>query len=267
LRSGTSFAFAQTPDSSIHRRAGDPPHTVLALGDVSTSAQQHDSVSHALSTIEALGLREGLFGTVIRTDTQLVTRGAIAAATGTLTYYKNLDDFDAVVLFVEGNPPLTLRQQADLIAFLQSGKGLVAIHTAVCAFHAWPEFRDILGIAGRGRLTEPSSDAEIEIAGTASLFPKPFHIRDRLVPLSLNKSARVLAASAGSPAVWTNRYGKGRVFVSQLGHYDAVWDRDDVQHMILEGVRWAIGNSGTHKTEEKNAAAQRRTGRTDRRVY
>jgi hypothetical protein len=241
---GRATAFEQAPDSSTHRRAGDPPRTVLALGDVSTSAPQHDSVSHALSIIEALGLREGLFVTVIRTDTQLVTRSAIAAATGTLTYYKNLNDFDAVVLFVEGNPPLTARQQADLIAFVQSGRGLVAIHTAICAFDAWPAFRNVLGLADRGPLTESPSDAEIDVASPGGLFPKTFHIRDRLVRLSLKRSAHILAASAGIPVVWTNRYGKGRVFASQLGHDDAAWDREDVQHMILEGVRWAIGKPG-----------------------
>jgi type 1 glutamine amidotransferase len=31
------------------------------------------------------------------------------------------------------------------------------------------------------------------------------------------------------------------VFVSQLGHEDAVWDRRDVQNMYLEAIRWAIG--------------------------
>jgi hypothetical protein len=66
----------------------------------------------------------------------LVTKGSIVAATGTLTYYKNLDDFDAVVLFIEGNPPLNSQQRSDLLEFVRSGKGLTAIHTTVAAFTA-----------------------------------------------------------------------------------------------------------------------------------
>src|SRR5437764_4494338 len=94
----------QRPDTSTQRLHGQPEPTILALGDVSSDGYQHDSVSHALATIEGLGLRGGLFDTLIRTDTQLVTKGAIAAATGTLTFYKNLDDFDAALLFVSGEP-------------------------------------------------------------------------------------------------------------------------------------------------------------------
>lgn len=186
---GGTQAWAQRVDSSTRRTSGEPPHTILALGDVSTSEHQLDTISHALATIEELGLRAGLFNTLIRTDTQLVTKGAITAATGTLTYYRNLDDFDAVLLFVEGNPPLTIQQKSDLLTFVRSGKGLIAIDTTLTAFDTWPEFHQMLGTG---------------------------------------------------KSVWTRRYGKGRVFVTRLGHGEQDWDREDFQRMILAGVRWAL---------------------------
>ncbi|HLK63995.1 MAG TPA: ThuA domain-containing protein [Bryobacteraceae bacterium] len=232
-------AFAQPADSSTRRRSGDPPHSLLAIGDASTSVRQHDSISHALSVIEALGLRANLFATMIRTDTQLVTKGAIAAATGTLTYYQNLDDFDAVLLFVEGDPPLTRQQKSDLIAFVRSGKGLIAIHTTVGAFDSWPEFRNLLGIRG-SKLDAIEKPDEVTSPGVSRFFPEPFHLRDWIVPLTLKPGTHLLASSNGSPAVWTTTYARGRVFVSQLGHDDQTWDRQDVQQMMLEGVRWAM---------------------------
>jgi type 1 glutamine amidotransferase len=244
---GAASVGAQRVDSSTRRAAGEPPHTVLALGDVSTGSRQHDAVSHALSTVEALGLRAKLFNTVIRTETQLVTRGAIAAATGTLTYYKNLDDFDAVLLFIEGNPPLTPQQKSDLLAFVQSGKGLVAIHSTVAAFDSWPAFRDLLGIRGDRLVLEESVDGEVTSLRASLFLPAPFRIRERLVPVTLKRDARVLATSHGVPAVWTIRYGNGRVFVSQLGHNDEIWDREDVQRMVLHAVRWAIGGGGSNQ--------------------
>jgi hypothetical protein len=237
---------AQTPDSSTRRRSGEPPHAILALGDVSTSERQHDSISHALATIEGLGLRAGLFSTMIRTDTQLVTKGAIAAATGTLTFFKNLDDFDAVVLFVEGNPPLTAQQKADLLDFVRSGKGLVAIHTAVAAFDSWPEFRDMLGIRTGDNRPIEGPEEEVNSIGRSRFFPATFQMRDRLASAQPKSGVHVLAGSRSTPAVWTTNCGKGRVFVSQLGHNDRAWDREDLQHMIFEAVRWAIGEGRAH---------------------
>jgi uncharacterized protein len=231
------------PDSSIRRASGQPTRTILALGDVSTDSYQHESISHALSVIDDLGLRAGLYETQIRTDTQLVTKAAIAAATGTLTFYRNLDDVDAVVLFVSGEPALTPPQKEDLLSFVREGKGLVAIHSSIAAFRSWPEYAGMIG----GQAVEtPGAPEEWSIAVTEpgvaamSLFPASFRVRDRILPVKLAEDARVLARSGKTPVAWTKTYGKGRVFVSQLGHTDTVFDRKDVQHMLLEAIRWVM---------------------------
>ena len=52
---------------------------------------QHDSVSHALATIERLGQESGIYDTYIKTDTQLITKQKL---TGNA---KNLDYFDAIL--------------------------------------------------------------------------------------------------------------------------------------------------------------------------
>ena len=72
------------------------------------------------------------------------------------------------------------------------------------------------------------------------LFPKSFQIQDNLSPVALAADVRVLAESKGIPVVWTKNYGKGRVFVSQFGHTDVVWDRPDISHMLFEAIRWAV---------------------------
>jgi type 1 glutamine amidotransferase len=233
------------PDTSTRRLSGQPPKMILALGDVSTSSYQHDSMSHALAAIEEMGLRNGLYDTLIRTDTQLVTRGPIATATGTLTFYKNLEDFDAVVLFTSGDPKLTAEQKSDLRSFLQNGKGLVLTHSALSSFHAWPEFARMAGGAADENpgavedweVTVPDPDNRI-----MSLFPKVFRIRDNFSAVAPEKDVRVLARTgSGIPVAWTKAYGKGRVFVTQFGHEDAAWDRPDIRHMYYEAIRWAIG--------------------------
>jgi type 1 glutamine amidotransferase len=241
------------PNTSTERLAGQPPKTVLALGDVSTSAYQHDSLSHALAAIEELGLRAGLYDTLIRTDPQLVTKGEIAFATGTLTFYKNLDDFDAVVLLTAGDPKLTPQQKSDLLSFVREGKGLIAIHSAIGSFRAWPEFAAMLG----GQIEErPSAveDWDVTVSPAASLLnllPKSFRVRDNFSPVALQEGARVLARSGdGIPVVWTKPYGKGSVFVSQIGHEDAVWDRPEIRSLYLSAIRWAIGPSAVARKKQ-----------------
>lgn len=47
------------------------PKHVLAWADV-RNGYQHESITHALSTIERLGWQSGLYDTIIRTDSQLI---------------------------------------------------------------------------------------------------------------------------------------------------------------------------------------------------
>jgi uncharacterized protein len=240
------------PDTSTQRVSGQPAKLILALGDVSTAGGQHDAVSHALVTIETLGLRAGLFDTLIRTDTQLVTKQAVSTLNGTLTFYRNLLDFDAVLLFTSGEPRLTAQQKADLLSFVRDdGKGLVAVHSAISSFVSWPAYKEMIGGDG----AEPSGNSEEkEVRVLAPDFPgmrmfaPSFRIRDKFFRVSIDRpeSTRVLARSPPDvPVAWTTSYGKGRVFVSQIGHDDAVWDRKDVQEMYLEAIRWVMHASGT----------------------
>ena len=61
---------------------------------------QHDSISHAMATLERLGKETGIWDTYLRTDTQLVTK---KKPTG--LNIKNLDYFDAVAFFTTGLHP------------------------------------------------------------------------------------------------------------------------------------------------------------------
>src|SRR5947199_10094162 len=49
---------------------------LLAVADVQ-SGYHHDSISHALATVEQIGRKSGTFMTMIRTDSQLITNEPI----------------------------------------------------------------------------------------------------------------------------------------------------------------------------------------------
>lgn len=231
---------------------------VLAVGDVSTRTYQHTSVTHAMATIERLGRETGLFDTVIRTDTQLITRKPFAEKG-----IRNLNDFDAIFFFSIGEPPMTAEQKADLLAFVhEDGKGFVAAHTGNNIFFDWAEFGEMIG----GRFDDhpwelfnaPVIVEDTAFPGMAAFSPR-FEINDEIYQFKdfSRSKVRVLARLDASKldlndkrvhrtdrdfaVAWARDYGKGRVFYSSFGHRPEVWDRKDVQSMYLGALKWAMG--------------------------
>ncbi len=82
-------------------QAQQAPHRprILAWGDTVTG-YQHDSISHALATIERLGRESGAFDTYIRTDSQLITKQVIPEPARNT---RNLNYFDAIFYFGTGD--------------------------------------------------------------------------------------------------------------------------------------------------------------------
>jgi type 1 glutamine amidotransferase len=241
---------------------------VLAWADV-RNGYQHDSISHAVATIERLGWESGLYDTFIRTDSQLITRQRVAfpqnlgIATGESPLARNLNYFDAIFFFGVREIDLTTQQRADLLAFVKDdGKGFVAAHSAITGFFSWPEFGDMIG----GRFDEhPWNMVEARVVVDDRTFPATRHlppsfviqdehyqIKDfsrakmrilaRLDPASLDLTKPLVHRRDGDfPIAWAKEYGQGRVFYSTLGHDAEAWDNPMVRTMYFEAVKWALG--------------------------
>jgi type 1 glutamine amidotransferase len=240
---------------------------VLAWADV-RNGYQHDSISHAVATIERLGRESGAYDTFIRTDSQLITKHPITfpagtgIATGEQFNVRNLNYFDAIFFFGVREIDLSPEQRTDLLSFVKDdGKGFVAAHSAATAFFSWPEFGEMLG----GRFDEHPWDI---IDGTVVVddpaFPAMRHLprakvfRDELYQIKDFSRAkiRVLAHLDASkldltrplvhrkdgdfPAAWAKTYGNGRVFYSILGHDAESWDNPALSRMYFEAMRWAL---------------------------
>lgn len=230
---------------------------LLAIGAV--KGFQHDSVSHALATIERLGRESGLYETYIRTDTQLVTKQKIAAGNA-----KNLNHFDAVLFYTTGELDMDDQQKKDLLSFVHDdGKGFIGAHSAIDTFYKWPEYGEMTG----GYFDQhPWGTFEAPVIVERPDFPamkgfaKAFTTRDEIYqamnPYSRDKvdvlarldaskldlkNPRVHRTDKDFAVAWIKEYGKGRVFYSTFGHTDEAWDRKDVQTMYLEAVKWAMG--------------------------
>jgi type 1 glutamine amidotransferase len=243
---------------------------ILIVGDMHTGNQiAHDAVSHALATLEHLGRESGAYIAFIRTDTLLVTKGEVW---GTGDYAKggksqargrNLDYFDAVVFYTNGETDMTPQQKQDLLAFVHDdGKGFVAVHTATASFRTWPEYGEMVGgyfndhpwgvfdapvIVERPDFPAMKGlPAELILRDEMYQYKAPY-ARDKvdvLARLDASKldltNKRVRRTDGDFPIAWIKSYGKGRVFSSTLGHPDAAWDDPRVQTIYLEGIKWVL---------------------------
>jgi type 1 glutamine amidotransferase len=148
-----SFLLAQT--GSENRPSSAHKKHILFLGGSKYYA--HDAVSNAMYAMGKLGEQSGLFDVMFRTDFRLVTKQTFKDYLNA----KNLNYFDAVMLFTQGEFPLTAEQKADFLSFVRDdGKGLLVAHSGTDFNHweftpdgkmsikdngGWPELIDMIG--------------------------------------------------------------------------------------------------------------------------
>lgn len=241
---------------------------VLAWADV-RNGYQHESITHALSTIERMGWESGVYDTVIRTDSQSITKSPIlfrqgtGIASGEQFLARNLNYFDAIFFFGVREIDLDPQQRADLLSFVRDdGKGFVSTHAGATAFFSWPEFGEMVG----GRFDEHPwgiSEATVIVEDRTSPItrhlPPALKVTDehyqlkefsrdkvrvlaRLDPATVDLTAPLVHRADRDFAVaYTKTYGKGRVFYSTLGHPRELWDEPWLRTMYFEALKWSMG--------------------------
>jgi type 1 glutamine amidotransferase len=253
------FALALLLAFAVTLSAQPKKKKVLAIGEV--KGFQHDSVSHALATIERLGQESGVYDTYLRTDTQLVTKQKLEAGNA-----KNLNYFDAVIFYTTGELDMDDQQKKDLLSFVHDdGKGFIGVHSAIDTFYKWPEYGEMVGGYFNqhpwGVFDAPMVVEDSKFPGMQA-FPKTFTFRDEIyqpksysrtnthVIISMDASKLDLSnprvsderrADKDFAVAWAKMYGKGRVYYNTMGHREESWDRKDVQAMYLEAVKWVLG--------------------------
>jgi uncharacterized protein len=277
--SGYSLLFSQANPAPAQKKGGanqnqnqvgfrpgaraDRKH-VLAWADV-RNGSQHESIWHALATIEKLGHDSGVYDTIFRTDSQVITKDNMMQSGPDATQGRglvNLNAFDAIFFYGAAGIDLTPAQKADLLSFVkQDGKGFIAVHTSELAFPSWLEYGQLIG----GRYDEhpwtmqaPVIVEDREFPATRH-FPPVFNLHEEfyqtkdfsrndihvLMRLDADKvdltRPLVHRTDKDFPLVWAKMYGKGRVFVSLLNHEINSWDNPDLQKMYFEAIKWSMG--------------------------
>lgn len=218
---------------------------------------QHESISTAMATLYNLGKSTNLWETTFRTDCGAVTKKPLKWEA------KNLDHYDALVFFTDGELDMDDSQKADLLSFVRDdGKGFIGIHSAAITFMAWPEYGEMLGgvFDGHpwGQFDAPLIVEAQDFPGLGRL-PATFSLKDEIYQIKdfSRNDVRVLMRldahgidlarkdvhrkDGDFAVVWARQYGKGRVLYNGLGHCNEAWERPELQAMWIESVKWSLG--------------------------
>ncbi len=243
----------------VGRAAGPVRKRVLAWADTRNGVAQHDSVSHALAIVERLGYETGMWDTLIRTDSNIVSTAPKKTDGSPASGGPSLDNVDAIFFMGHREVPLDDVQRAELLKFVSDGHGFVAAHVGLTAFESWPEFADLIGARfDQHPIVGPGTIINEDPAFPATKhFPASFPFNDEFYqPKDLDRTkvdvllrldlANVppnpsLHLNGDYPLAWAKTYGKGRVFFGSFAHADETWDLRSVQQMYFEAMRWALG--------------------------
>ena len=254
IRLAGSMAAVAVMGLAISAQTPATKKKLLVIGE--EKGYRHEAVTHAMVTIDKLGRDTGLWDTVIRTDTEALTKKKLEYNA------KNLNDFDAIVFYTGGTLEMDDQKRADFMSAIHDdGKGFVGIHSATITFTNWPDYGEMIG----GYYDEhPWNTFDAPVLVEDPAFPgmkawKPsFVLTDeiyqmknfsrsntrvlmRLDPSKLDlANPRVHRADRDFPVAWAKMYGTGRVFYTTLGHVEANWDKPEMQTMITEAIKWAL---------------------------
>ena len=163
-----------------------------------------------------------------------------------------------VVLLYDMPKEIPEEAQADFIAMLEKGKGLIVLHHAFCSYDHWPEYVKIAG--GRyhhykwmkdGVEQSPSGfklNVELDIKIADQNHPITKGISDFSIVDEAYRNTELLSSvqpllSTDSPLNgpligWTNNYGKSRVVTITIGHGNTTWENPTFIEILSRSILW-----------------------------
>jgi uncharacterized protein len=168
---------------------------------------------------------------------------------------EKLTHYDGLVIY--GNhSAITPEQEKALLAFVEGGKGVVAIHSAAQMFPTSERYVSLIGahLTGEGAQSKEESAPSTSEAGaefTAEIVQpshpalqgvKAFATRDEAITLTKENATdrTVLMQRGTTPWTWVRTQGKGRVFYTAYGHDQRTWSNPGFHTLIERSVIWAV---------------------------
>lgn len=212
-----------------------PKKVVIVTGENSFAGHVWKETSAELKKILDAGT--GFAPAVIEADPNFIANDAF------LTY-------DVAVFDFRNAKPLAQEEkvEANLLKFLQQGRGLVTIHWANGAFPYWPEFLNIVGLAQQSvhdrrgpfkvKITNPNhpiTKGMQDFDTDDELYWDHAHGNRTLVPLAVANSN---VHFQDFVMAHTQQYLQARVFNTSLGHDVKALQFPGTAELIRRGTAW-----------------------------
>jgi len=286
----TAFAQADTAAGSAPKKilffskSSGYEHRVIAPpgAPVGTSpGNTHPGL--ALEILRALGAKNGIAFTFSK-DGSLFSPAYLDQFDAYFFYTTG----DLTETGTDGQPAMTLAGKRALLEAVRHGKGFIGVHSASDTFHSpgnkeskAPErFQadgdkadDYIKMLGgefiRHGKQQPSHLIVIDphFPGIALMSPRVaiteewYSLKDfapDLHVLLVQDTTGMTGpeyARPNYPSTWIRRHGQGRVFYTNLGHRDDMWQSARYQALLLGAIRWTTGQVEADLTPNLSTAA------------
>jgi type 1 glutamine amidotransferase len=180
---------------------------------------------------------------------------------------------DLTKVGTDGNPAMSARGKEAFLEAVADGKGFIGAHCASDTFHSpggaemtaqrWLDDGEnadpYIRMLGGEFIIHGSQQASHLIAADPKFpgidgVPADNHMTEEWYSLKdFAKNMHVLLvqdttgmtgapyARPNYPSTWARMYGKGRVFYTNMGHRDDMWQSALFQSVLTGGINWAIG--------------------------
>ncbi|HUE72181.1 MAG TPA: ThuA domain-containing protein, partial [Pirellulaceae bacterium] len=152
-----------------------------------------------------------------------------------------------VLVWYSANPGWSPEKAKEIDDFQARGGGMVYLHFAVNGQRAPDQLAERIGLAwGPSRFRHGALDLAFQTESKHPIvrnFTKAHFVDESYWNLVGDPSKITLLASGDEdgmprPLLWTYERGKGRVFVSILGHYSWTFDDPLFRTLIFRGIAW-----------------------------
>ena len=162
-----------------------------------------------------------------------------------------------VILLYDMMQQITDSQKTNLLAALENGVGLVALHHALVSYQDWPDYEKIIGgrypenQKQRGRVNKALGyrhDVEIPVRIMTTNHPVTAGLEDFLIRDEIYWGYRVAPEAtpllttthpdSGNPLAWYQESRNSRVVTIQLGDSPSAYENPSFRRLLGQSIQW-----------------------------
>ncbi|WP_237587085.1 PVC-type heme-binding CxxCH protein [Pontibacter russatus] len=159
---------------------------------------------------------------------------------------ENLGRYDGLIIYAN-HDTLPAAQEQALKKFVESGNGLIPVHSATGSFKNSDWYINAAGgqfkSHGEGTFAAKITNPNHPVMQGLTEFETwdETYVHQRLNPDMTVLMERV-EGDTREPYTWVREQGKGRVFYTAYGHNDSTWTNAGFLKLLENGIMWAIGD-------------------------